>query len=79
MLAAGIEPVKPQQAKKGADCTPLKLPKFYISAVSVVVEPHTRSVTDTQYIIFIFPTFHRLTEPPNLKNGFMEAVALFNA
>lgn len=23
MLAAGIEPVKPQQAKKGADCTPL--------------------------------------------------------
>lgn len=23
MLAAGIEPTKPQQAKKGADCTPL--------------------------------------------------------
>lgn len=23
MLAAGIEPVKPEQAKKGADCTPL--------------------------------------------------------
>lgn len=23
MLAAGIEPAKPQQAKKGADCTPL--------------------------------------------------------
>lgn len=23
MLAAGIEPVKPQQDKKGADCTPL--------------------------------------------------------
>lgn len=23
VLAAGIEPVKPQQAKKGADCTPL--------------------------------------------------------
>lgn len=25
MLAAGIEPAKPQQAKKGAICTPLKL------------------------------------------------------
>lgn len=24
MLAAGIEPAKPQQAKKGATCTPLK-------------------------------------------------------
>ena len=24
MLAAGIEPAKPEQAKKGADCTPLK-------------------------------------------------------
>lgn len=23
MLAAGIEPVKPEQAEKGADCTPL--------------------------------------------------------
>lgn len=46
MLAAGIEPTKPQQAKKGADCTPLKLPKFYISAVSAVMEPHARSVTD---------------------------------
>lgn len=23
MLAVGIEPTKPQQAKKGADCTPL--------------------------------------------------------
>ena len=30
MLAAGIEPVKPQQAEKGAECTPLKLPKFYL-------------------------------------------------
>jgi len=30
MLAAGIEPAKPQQAKKGADCTPLKLQKFYL-------------------------------------------------
>lgn len=46
MLAAGTEPVKPQQAKKGADCTPLKLPKFYISAVSAVMKPHARSVTD---------------------------------
>lgn len=25
MLAAGIEPAKPEQAKKGAICTPLKL------------------------------------------------------
>lgn len=33
-------------SQKGADCTPLKLPKFYISAVSAVVEPHARSVTD---------------------------------
>lgn len=24
VLAAGIEPAKPEQAKKGADCTPLK-------------------------------------------------------
>ena len=24
MLAAGIEPAKPKQAKKGVDCTPLK-------------------------------------------------------
>lgn len=78
MLAAGIEPAKPQQAKKGADCTPLKLPKFYIFAVSAVMKPHTRSVSNTQYIIFAFPAFHRLTEPPNLKNGAMEAVALFN-
>ena len=46
MLAAGIKPAKPEQAKKGADCTPLKLPKLYISAVSAVMKPHTRSVTD---------------------------------
>ena len=30
MLAAEIEPAKPQQAKKGAICTPLKLQKFYL-------------------------------------------------
>ncbi len=73
MLAAGIEPAIPKQAKKGADCTPLKLPKLYISAVSAVVEPHARSVADAYYIIFIFPAFHRLTKPPNLKGGFMES------
>ena len=78
VLAAGIEPAKPQQAKKGVECTPLKLPKFYIFAVSAVMKPHTRSVSDTQYTIFVFPTFHRLTEPPNLKNGAVEVVALFN-
>lgn len=32
MLAAGIEPAKPQQAKKGADCTPLILAKIYLFA-----------------------------------------------
>lgn len=79
MLAAGIEPAKPEQTKKGVQSTPFKLPKFNISAVPAVVEPHARSVTDTQYIIAFFPAFHRLTEPPNFKNGFMEAVALFNA
>lgn len=47
MLAAGIEPVKTKQAKKGADCTPLNLPKIYMPAVSVIMKPHTRSVTDT--------------------------------
>lgn len=35
MLVAGIEPAKPQQAKKGATYTPLKLPKFYISAAGI--------------------------------------------
>lgn len=79
MLAAGIEPTKPQQAKKGATCTPLKLPKFYVAAVSAVMKPHARSVADTQYIIAFFPAFHRLTEPPHLKGGAVEAVTLFNA
>lgn len=78
MLAAGIEPAKPQQAKKGVECTPLKLPKFYISAVSAVVEPHPRSITNTQYIITFCPAFDRLAISPALKDGLVEVITFFN-
>jgi len=74
-----LNPYKPpDNAKKGVECTPLKLPKFYISAVSAVVEPHPRSITNTQYIITFCPAFDRLAISPALKDGLVEVITFFN-
>lgn len=74
-----LNPYKPpDNAKKGVECTPLKLPKFYISAVSAVVEPHPRSITNTQYIITFCPAFDRLAISLALKDGLVEVITFFN-